>query len=667
MKLHRRFVQVLAVILFLSFALSTSPATPSVYAAAYDYQVLSGKHAVSGVQRVLVVLMEFDDMRHSQSPADIKKVAIDDLNNYYLTVSRGKVTIEGDVYGWYMASRPIAYYGKDSRHPGDDDHVQSLAKEALASIPTSVDLTPYNFLVVVHAGQDQAADQFNSISDEIWSVCFCSVFPNYGSFAPVSVQSKTFQEYAFLSEFNGIGTFAHEWGHFFGLPDLYDTATGETYVGYWSLMDAGSWCCYNEQQSTPSDIGGWGDALLGWITPSLADKSLVITSFSMNPLDSPDPTTVVIPISSRTYYFIEYRTQTGVDSELPSSGVLIYYVDERLDSGQGIVRLVDPETGKLFPPQERTRDLNVATYQNGEQFRDLASGVYVAFLGGSNYLTMLYSKQELVGTILGTNLKTISPPSSASWGDKIPINGSLVAEDGTPLSGQTIEVDYLDPRSNQWQMIGTAVTGQQGEIALDVGLTMDVGDYKFRILYPGGKAGDAWYSSSSSDFMMTVNPAAMKINVSFPKTVGPDRVIIEISAAGDSGEPLRGVVLEVYVDNVRKNLVQTDANGRATVEILFDIREMGTHIITVKAQLANHLPTENSDEILVIPPFWFLGVLIGVIAAVVALTFVRRRGASKDGTHETQGSVCPQCGTRLPHDTAFCTNCGTSIPRPSEE
>lgn len=659
----KRHLEILLVILFIFAAYASVPITSPVFGAGYNYQVLSGKHTVSGVQRALIILVEFQDIRHTQSPSQIKSVAVDELNQYYNEVSRGKVSITGEVYGWYTANHPIGYYGHDSKNPGDDNNIQALARDALSLLPATADLTPFNFLVIVHAGQDQAADKSNVVSDEIWSSCFCLVFPNYESFRPVSGHSKSFENYTFLSEFNGFGTFAHEWGHFFGLPDLYDTENGNNYVGYWSLMDAGNSCCFNKDQSTPSDIGAWGDALLGWLTPSVAETSLVVSSFSMKSLESTNPTAILIPVSSNTYYFIEYRTATGIDSHLPGSGVLIYYVDETLDTGQGILRLENPKTGKVYPAQELTRNLNLATFQNGDQFRDPTHQVFVAFLGGRESFAMLYSKQELTGAILRSNLQTSSIPFTATYGEQISLSGTLVGEKGTPLTGQTVEVDILDPASNQWQTIGSTMTGQQGEISLQVRLSFRVGDYRFRLLYPGGKIGSTWYSSSSTDFLMSITPAIMKIVVSFPKVIGPDRILVEVSATTSNGEPLPGVTFEIYVDNVRRGIVQTDANGKATLALYFGFGDMGSHAITARAFTENYLPANSTDNVLIIPPLWLIGIVAAVVLALIAFRVVKRRSGSKQTELEGTAVLCTNCGAELPADSSFCLKCGTRIAR----
>src|SRR3989304_2323120 len=123
---------------------SDSPSTMSIF----DYKVLSGQRTVAGTQQALIVLVEFQDVSHTRSAEQVKAVAVDELNAYYSEVSYGKVSISGQVYGWYRLDRPIGYYGHDSRDPGDDDNLQELATAAVAFMPSTVNPTVLNFLVI---------------------------------------------------------------------------------------------------------------------------------------------------------------------------------------------------------------------------------------------------------------------------------------------------------------------------------------------------------------------------------------------------------------------------------------------------------------------------------------------------------------------------------------
>jgi len=215
MRTYTKFMLLLVTFIFAASAVALGYASPRVnvpQSRAYNYEILSDKHAATGVQRALVVLVEFQDVKHVKTPEEIRSTALDRLNAYYREISYGKVSISGDVYGWYTLSNTMSFYGHDSL-AGKDTNVEVLGRDALLALPQNV-TGKYDFLVIVHAGEDQAFDPQNP--DDIWSSCICSVFPNYRHESPLTEGRLSFGDYAFLSEFNGFGTFAHEWGHYFG-------------------------------------------------------------------------------------------------------------------------------------------------------------------------------------------------------------------------------------------------------------------------------------------------------------------------------------------------------------------------------------------------------------------------------------------------------------------
>ena len=61
-----------------------------------------------------------------------------------------------------------------------------------------------------------------------------------------------------------VGTVAHETGHVFGLPDLYDTdKTSRTEgIGEWGLMGSGNFA----RSYSPASYDAWSLAEMGWVT-----------------------------------------------------------------------------------------------------------------------------------------------------------------------------------------------------------------------------------------------------------------------------------------------------------------------------------------------------------------------------------------------------------------
>ena len=76
----------------------------------------------------------------------------------------------------------------------------------------------------------------------------------------------TIWEYTMEPEENGsgqpieVGVFSHEFGHFIGLPDLYDTDYSSGGMGLWCLMASGS---YAGGSDYPAHMNVWCKMKLG--------------------------------------------------------------------------------------------------------------------------------------------------------------------------------------------------------------------------------------------------------------------------------------------------------------------------------------------------------------------------------------------------------------------
>jgi M6 family metalloprotease-like protein len=128
-----------------------------------------------------------------------------------------------------------------------------------------------------------------------------------------------------------IGVFAHEFGHVFGLPDLYDTTyASEGGVGNWDLMATGSWGGDGKSPERPSDMSAWSKEFLGWIVPEPISKDrdgVPVLSIEDN------PSALRVSISSSQYYLISNRQKQGADLNLPASGLLIMKINQSAVDG----------------------------------------------------------------------------------------------------------------------------------------------------------------------------------------------------------------------------------------------------------------------------------------------------------------------------------------------
>ena len=76
-----------------------------------------------------------------------------------------------------------------------------------------------------------------------------------------------------------IGVFAHEYGHAFGLPDLYDTDGGTRGAGSWALMANGPW----NTPDYPAHLCLWSKAELGWA--NLMDVGSTLAPYTLDNIE----------------------------------------------------------------------------------------------------------------------------------------------------------------------------------------------------------------------------------------------------------------------------------------------------------------------------------------------------------------------------------------------
>ncbi|MBZ0252373.1 MAG: M6 family metalloprotease domain-containing protein, partial [Candidatus Methylomirabilis sp.] len=133
-----------------------------------------------------------------------------------------------------------------------------------------------------------------------------------------------------------IGVFSHEFGHAFGLPDLYDTDGSSNGAGEWDLMASGSWGGNGYTPESPSHMSAWSKAFLGWVEPLEMDVSQAAAQV-------PDAETYAaalkVPfgagVDADEYFLIENRRKIGFDASLRTGGLLIWHVDDDRWGGPG--------------------------------------------------------------------------------------------------------------------------------------------------------------------------------------------------------------------------------------------------------------------------------------------------------------------------------------------
>ncbi|MDH4035811.1 MAG: M6 family metalloprotease domain-containing protein, partial [candidate division Zixibacteria bacterium] len=287
---------------------------------------------------IIVILVDFSDNEMSAgvstTPAQFDSVLFsNDYHNptgsmvdYYKENSYGDFVVRGDILGPYRMTLPYAYY------VGNDDGLSrgpELTADALDSARLHVaNWNQYDInnddicdgLVIIHAGAGAEAGAVG-----IWS---------HKSNIPavyidgVQISAYTMNPEETGNEISPIGVFCHEYGHFLGLPDLYDIsdAVGSNGLGDWALMATGS---YNAGSRQPAHLTAWSKAEIGFL-------SLLEVNSNMSQVEFPhvEENRVAYRLQNSLstayeYWIVENRQQVGFDVGLPSSGLCIYHVDKQ--------------------------------------------------------------------------------------------------------------------------------------------------------------------------------------------------------------------------------------------------------------------------------------------------------------------------------------------------
>jgi len=264
------------------------------------------------------------------------------MTEFYLENSYGKFFIQGDVYGWYRMPQTYAYYVDGQRGFGSyPQNAQRLTVDAvLAADADGVDFSAYDIfgpagvpdgsvdgLFVVHAGPGyEETGNLNMIHSHKWSL---GGNAQYLDGVWVSAYTQEPEESAISGTISPIGVFAHEYGHFIGLPDLYDvdgepsTSDG---LGRWSLMAGGS---YNGGSRSPAHFDAWSKTYVGFVQPIEVVDNLVDVEI---PQVETDPVIYKLwalgEYAGPEYFLVENRQKTGSDATLVGEGLLIYHVDD---------------------------------------------------------------------------------------------------------------------------------------------------------------------------------------------------------------------------------------------------------------------------------------------------------------------------------------------------
>ena len=311
---------------------------------------------------VLIVDFESNPSNGVWGADEARSLLANRASDYFYQVSGNLTNVNLTVYPEVIrASNDLAYYGGDtSNRDVDADGTfmpEELAQEAVEGISTPVDWDPFDLdgdgtidrLLILHTSKGQ--EENPGVKNRIWSH-----FTHFDS--PINVaEGHTVEHYTMASlqtGTSGIGTIMHEMMHQMGAVDLYpvhDDSSFQTWkgLGDWDVMASGNWNGGGLWPALPS--GGILDMIGANRTVEL---DLTWPRDSVSPCIGPTITldgtsdsgdVLKVPIGEDESIYIERRSDSGYDSRLPGSGILVTYHD----SSAGNIDRNEVNTNPNFP------------------------------------------------------------------------------------------------------------------------------------------------------------------------------------------------------------------------------------------------------------------------------------------------------------------------------
>ena len=372
--------------------------------------------AAVGVATVAVLLFNFTgDQRQPWTQSTVRSVVFDgaaSVNAYYQNASYGKLSLAGDVFGWYTiaASNSGCDYGAWAN--------QARSKAIGAGVPLAgYTYTVYAFPYVTGCGWAGLAN-----------------LPGPSSW---------------INGYMQLGVVAHELGHNFGTHHASSYACG-------SVVYTPTGCTTSEYGDPFSVMGnasrrlhtGFSRAQYGYL-----DDTLTVTTtgvYTIAPVEqSPGVTSrrqLQIPRGSGTYLYLDYRQPFGVFDDYSPADPAVNGVQIRFNSSIGIptqTKLLDAHPGGSFVD---------AGFRVGESWQDPVSGARVSVISVSPVGADVYIS-------FGSDANVPAPPSGLT---------------ATALSRSEVGLVWTDGSSNETgfrierSLNGTTGWHQVGTVAANV-------------------------------------------------------------------------------------------------------------------------------------------------------------------------------------------------------
>lgn len=317
----------------------------------------------SGNVKLLMVLVNFSDTQITHNQQAFSNMmnqpnysGIGSFKDYYTEVSGGKLNVTTDVINWVTVSNTHKYYGENVF--GSDAARTELILEVIQLIDPVVNFVDYDNdkdgvidgLCIVHQGKGE--EYVGSDPNNIWSSIGDLRKLYNPPYREIKFDGITLGPYSLQPEieaFNGsaistVGVFCHEFGHWLGLPDFYDTdyeKSGGNFLGTgdWDLMNTGSWNKTIREGDTPAHHNPYSKNKLGWNSTTKLNSPATIIRMRDATVSN-----INYRIDTKTkgeYFLLENRQKVSFDAGVYQDGLVIYHVDSAQIEGNTTLNTVN--------------------------------------------------------------------------------------------------------------------------------------------------------------------------------------------------------------------------------------------------------------------------------------------------------------------------------------
>ena len=447
-----------------------------------DEEMINRAFPTSGTRKVLVLLIDYPDLVATNTPADFTNFmnqvdynSTGSVRDFYLKASDNTLTVDATVVGWYRAANNSTYYGQNQGY----DKSRELVREAVdAANLRGVDFSIYDNdndgyvdgVIVVHSGQGaEEGSQTQYVWSHRWTLgsSYDRVYDDVTINDYMMNPERRIYSNGGLGGMVGVGVFIHEFGHGFGLPDLYDTDNTTPGISSWCIMGSANWL---GDEKVPGFMSAWSRAELNWVTPI----ALTNGTYSLNASTASTTVYKATTADANEYFLFENRQQTGQDAYLKGDGLAIWHIDDNksnntdethrlvdLEQADGLYELNgfngggDADDGDLFPGSTaRTSFLEESTSPNSDTYANANSRIEITNITEADGVISFTFSSLTIPTI--TNVTSATADGSYKQGDLIALTVSfseVVNVTGTPQL--TLETGGTDAVVNYTSGTGT--------------------------------------------------------------------------------------------------------------------------------------------------------------------------------------------------------------------